>query len=336
MLPPLTEIEDTSCICLACVKVIDGLIAQLDNARSLQPVRTIAKRRRKVSSSTSAPLVTPLVQQSTQLRIPSLTALQPQPQPQPHTYVSDVEHAVPYSHETHLPTAIATATHEHPQPPVLSSVSEPVPEPAPPLPPVPDGVCVLCYLSSSGGDDVSGVGGSTNGANNIGVTGEEGATTLGELYTEITAQVGTHLSTLETAVRNFRAARVELAEGVCPFDSRAFTAALTSTDVPNHAMAVCHMHREALVQAAASKAAGALACAVCGDKPTLRGAEEVRCLATPRLLNTPDHRLFAALVRFMHPSTQPDDDITSPPAARSFIEKEYACMKCVQLLENHS
>jgi len=106
--------------------------------------------------------------------------------------------------------------------------------------------------------------------------------TLSQLRDQVIERVGSHLSTLESTVRIFRAARVELAEGVCTFDSRAFATHLLNGHLGNLGNAegiICTMHHSELLRAAEVKAAGALPCAICGEKPTLSGGDEVRSLA---------------------------------------------------------
>jgi len=167
-----------------------------------------------------------------------------------------------------LPVSIAPAP--------INSKSTPPPK-APPTPTT--GVCIICNLSSSApsatqpGADIN-----INLKEMPQVTG----CTLSQLRDQVIERVGSHLSTLESTVRIFRAARVELAEGVCTFDSRAFATHLLNGHLGNLGNAegiICTMHHSELLRAAEVKAAGALPCAICGEKPTLSGGDEVRSLA---------------------------------------------------------
>ncbi len=262
VLPPLSEIKDHQCLCLACAHMLDILLSSIDklplaNGRPLAVARAITRPRRR----------------------------RPQPTLPPSS----------------LPTAAVSAV------PPLPNVAY--------MPTVPPDRCVVCHLAQRPG----------NGAKPEDDDGIA-AHTLDELRREVTARVGTHADTLESTVRIFRAARVELADdGVCQFDSRTFAAHLCQGGRTR----VCQLHFDELVRAADVKAAGALPCAICGDKPTLRGGDEVRLLTplAPRC-TAPMARLVVDLKQV--PPAQQDHFCAH---FRRFLENEFACAACFRRLD---
>lgn len=151
--------------------------------------------------------------------------------------------------------------------------------------------------------------------------------TLESLREEITKRVGAHLGTLESTVRIFRATRVELADdGICKFDSKIFASILLHS---THNERVCKTHFDELIRAADVKAAGALPCAICGDKPTLHGDDEVRLLTCLANYCTPS--MAATVIELKQVPFEQRESFCS--TFRRFLENEFACGTCFTKLD---
>lgn len=317
-LPPLATITDGSCMCLACVKIIDTLLATLDKmplrngsqhapiVRPLAPVKTLVKPKRRIPA---APRNANVYGNATTSNVNMNGSMNTNNNN--YTPIMPNSHSIPNTTKTSPPKSAPTPT---------------------------TGVCIICNLSSAapsplqpGSKEISRVSGCT----------------LAQIRDQVIEKVGNHLSTLESTVRIFRATRVELAEGVCTFDSRAFATHLLNgaADSIDTKGIICTLHHNELLRAADVKAAGALPCAICGDKPTLSGGDEVRSLASFIVHHQNFQDGNAASNGTVNPNVLCDAAIVImktanilpvanfPHQFHAFLEKEFACSQCHRALE---
>lgn len=324
MMPPLGSISEMSCMCLGCAQIIGAILALCEKipfraasaAASRGPTRSIARTRQAASSAVlmrGVARTNPMVVAKKR----SAVSVAPKPAPSAPVVLWAVAKAAPEAapltrpkEPAHATEACASKLAERVAPvaPLLTAVQLNLPEN---MRGVPDGQCIVCYCASGG----TRAGGAVE--------------TMGKLRDEVVRLVGEHPMTLESVVRIFRAARVELAEGVCEFDFRAFASLVLHRE-----SFLCTPHFGALVQAAEVKAAGAVPCAVCGKKPTLVGCEEVRSLShvTARLDEQKSRgAVCAEVLRIMRARGDgvEVDAKKFEEALDKFLEKEFACATCL-------